>query len=129
MNYFRWYLSEAQGVERFDNLNTIHIKQFIVMLKEKRRKPSYVDDLLKALTCLLSYAYEEGYTSELLTNKVKKVKELKVLIRTFYDYMIVRMIEYFNNSDYLSVRNRLMLIIMFDTGMRLSEVTNIFEYN
>ncbi len=125
LNYFCRYLSEAQGVELLDELKTIHIKQFIVMLQEKRKKPSYVNDLLKAVKCLSAYAFEEGYTTELLTKKVKNVKEPKVLIHTFSDDEIVRMIKFYDGNDYLSVRNRLMLMVMFDTGMRLSEIMDM----
>ena len=66
-----------------------------------------------------SYAFEEGYTTDLRTKKKRNVKELKVLIHTSSDDEIVRMIEYFNKSDGLSVRIRLMQTIMYDTGMRL----------
>ena len=125
LNYFIRYLKEAQGVEVLEDLRPIHIKQFVVMLQGKKNKPSYVNDLLKAVKVLCSYAYEEGYTPELITKKVKNVKEPKVLIHTFSDDEIVRMVQYYDGKDYLSVRNRLMLMMLFDTGMRISEILNM----
>ena len=125
LGYFVRYLKEAQGVEVLDDLRPIHIKQFVVMLQEKKNKPSYVNDLLKAVKCMCAYAYQEGYTSELLTKRVKNVKEPKVLIHTFSDDEIVRMIQFYDGNDYLSVRNRLMLMMMFDTGLRISEIMDM----
>ena len=109
LHYFTGYLKQAQGVEVLEDLRPIHIKQFIVMLQGKKNKPSYVNDLLKAVKCLCAYAFDEGYTPELLTKKVKNVKEPKVLIHTFSDSEIVRMIQFYDGNDYLSIRNRLML--------------------
>ena len=123
--YFIRFLKEAQGVYSLEKLKTVHIKQFIAMLQEKKNKPSYVNDLLKVVKVLCRYAYEEGYTAELITKKVKNVKEPKVLIHTFSDDEIVRMIKYYDGTDYLSVRNRLMLMLMFDTGMRISEIMDM----
>ena len=114
LNYFTRYLKEVQGVEVLEDLRPIHIKQFIVMLQNKKNKPSYVNDLLKAVKCLCAYAFDEGYTTELLTKKVKNVKELRVLIHTFSDDEIVKMVQFYDGNDYLSIRNRLMLMMMFD---------------
>ena len=125
LNYFTRYLKEAQGVEDLEDLRPIHIKQFIVMLQNKKNKPSYVNDLLKAIKCLCSYAFEEGYTAEHLAKKVKNVKEPKVLIHTFSDDEIVRMVQFYDGNDYLSIRNRLMLMMLFDTGLRISEIIDM----
>ena len=122
LNYFIRYLKEAQGVEVLEDLRPIHIKQFVAMLQGKKSKPSYINDLLKAVKCLCRYAFDEGYTPELLTKKVKNVKEPKVLIHTFSDDEIVRMIQYYDGGDYLSIRNKLMLMMFFDTGLRVSEI-------
>ena len=35
------------------------------------------------------------------------------------------MIKYFNGNDYMSVRNKMILMVFFDTGIRLAELTNM----
>ena len=123
--YFLRFLKEAEDVETLEELKPIHIKKFIAMLQEKKNKPSYVNDLLKVVKVLCRYAYNEGYIDELPTKRVKNVKEPKVLIHTFSDDEIVRMIQYYDGADYLSVRNRVMLMMLFDTGLRISEIINM----
>ena len=125
LSYFVRFLEERQDVKELEDLKPIHIKQFIAMLQEKKNKPSYVNDLLKAVKVLCRYAFDEGYTGELITKKVKNVKEPKVLIHTFSDDEIVRMIQYYDGSDYLSIRNRIMLMMLFDTGLRISELLDM----
>lgn len=125
LDYFVRFLDESQDVKNLEELKPIHIKQFVAMLQEKKNKPSYINDLLKAVKCMCGYAYREGYTTELISKRVKNVKEPKVLIHTFSDDEIVRMLKYFDGEDYLSIRNRLMLMMMFDTGLRISEIINL----
>ncbi|MBQ3374497.1 MAG: tyrosine-type recombinase/integrase [Oscillospiraceae bacterium] len=125
LDYFVRFLAESQGVKQLEDLKPIHIKQFIAMLQEKKNKPSYVNDLLKAVKVLCRYAFDEGYVPELITKKVKNVKEPKVLIHTFSDDEIVRMVQFYDGNDYLSIRNRLMLMMLFDTGLRISEIMNL----
>lgn len=123
--YFLRFLKEKEDVETLEELKPIHIKKFIAMLQEKKNKPSYVNDLLKVVKVLCRYAYNEGYIDELPTKRVKNVKEPKVLIHTFSDDEIVRMIQYYDGADYLNVRNRVMLMMLFDTGLRISEIINM----
>ena len=125
VGYFVRYLAEVQNVRTLEELQPIHIKQYVVMLVKKKHKPAYTNDLLKAVKCLCAYAYQEGYTEELITKRVKNVREPKVLIHTFSNDEIKKMIAYYNGRNYLDVRNRLMLMLLFDTGIRVSEITNM----
>lgn len=74
---------------------------------------------------MCSYAQREGYSEDVLTKRVKNVKQPKVLIHTFSTKEISLMIKYFNGSDYISVRNKMILMVFFDTGIRLAELTNM----
>ncbi len=125
LGYFVRYLEQVHGVAELEELKPIHIKQYVAMLQGKKYKPSYINDLLKAVKVMCSYAYQEGYTDDLITKRVKNVKEPKVLIHTFSDEEIVRMIKFYDGNDYLSVRNRLIMMMLFDTGIRISELTGL----
>ncbi len=125
LGYFVRYLEQVHGVAELEELKPIHIKQYVAMLQGKKYKPSYINDLLKAVKVMCSYAYQEGYTDDLITKRVKNVKEPKVLIHTFSDEEIVRMIRFYDGNDYLSVRNRLIMMMLFDTGIRISELTGL----
>ncbi len=122
LSYFVRYMAEAHNLDELEDLKPVHIKKYVVMLQERKCKASYVNDLLKAVKVMCGYAFQEGYTLELITKRVKYTKELRVLIHTFSDDEIVKMIQYYDGTDYLSVRNRLMIMMLFDTGMRVSEM-------
>ena len=75
LDYFIRFLDESQDVKNLEELKPIHIKQFVAMLQEKKNKPSYINDLLKAVKCMCGYAYREGYTTELISKRV--IEELE----------------------------------------------------
>lgn len=125
LNYFLKFLEQEHGVTDIESFKTIHIKQFVAMLKGKNNKESYINDLLKAIKRFCTYLYEEGYTEEIISKKVKNVKEPKVLIHTFSDDEIDRMIRYYNKDTYLEIRNRLIIMLLFDTGIRISELMDM----
>ena len=72
---FERYLSEKYGVTLLEQLTTQQIKYYSSFLQEQGRKPSYINDVLKAIKVLCAYAHREEYTATLLTKRVKNVKE------------------------------------------------------
>ena len=125
LHKFRSFVKENFQVIQFEDLKPIHVKQYVSSLQDRGCKPAYTNDMLKAVKCLCSYAQREGYSEDILTKKVKNVKEPKVLIHTFSSKEISLLIRYYNGNDYLSIRNRMILMIFFDTGIRVSELINM----
>lgn len=122
---FRRCIREECNVLTLEELKPVHIKKYIAHLQDKGCSPAYINDLLKAVKCICGYAYREGYTNELITERIKNVKQPKVLIHPFSTKEISAMIKYFNGNDFLEVRNKMILMMFFDTGIRLSELINM----
>lgn len=127
IQYLLNFLEQEYQVTNLEGVMPLHIRKFLLMMQKKGRKPQYVNDLLKAFKCFFKYLFEEEYTSTLLTEKIKNVKQPKVIIQTFTDDEVKRMINHFSGSDYLSVRNKTILIMFFDTGIRLNELITLTE--
>lgn len=123
--YFIDYVEAQHDITALEQVSPAHIKGFISGYQLKGNKPSYINDLLKAVKCLFAYAYREEYTPKLLTERIKNVKEPKVLIHTFSEREIADLIHYFKGMDYLSIRNRVIMMVFFDTGTRVSELTQM----
>ena len=122
--YFLRFLI-SKGITKVEDVTTLHIKSYINAQQERGCKPSYINDLLKAVKCLFAYAYNEGYISTKVTKNVHNVKEPRVLIHTFSEREIKDMVEYYRGSNYLDIRNKLILMLLFDTGIRISELMNL----
>ena len=117
----RFLLSEFQ-IQDVENIKKIHIKRFLAMMDDCGRKPRYINDLLKVFKTFFTYLAREGHIRQEPTADIKNMKMPKVKILTFSNREIRALLEYYKGRDFLNVRNRTMIALFFDTGMRLSEV-------
>ena len=125
LGMFERFVGETIGIFTLEELKAQHIKEYIRSLQERGCKPAYINDLLKAVKVMCAYAYREEYTSTLITKKIRNVKQPKVLIHTFSDREIKKMVSYYNGSSFIEIRNKLIIMILFDTGIRISELTSM----
>ena len=117
----------CQAVRHIEDVEPKHIKTFLLRMSRNGRTANYINDLLKAYKVFFRYAYEEGYAQTLLTEKISNVKKPKVIIRTFSDEELKRISGYYHGHDFLSIRNKTIILLLIDTGIRLSELTELTE--
>lgn len=122
LRYLRDYLEAEHNVVVLEEIKPLHLKRFLLMKEEQGRKAHYINDLLKVFKTFFRYCVEEEYLKVSPAAKVKNVRQPKVLIRTFNEEEVLKMLNYHNGHDFISLRNKAMLALFFDTGMRLTEV-------
>lgn len=125
IGYLLDYLKEQHKVLCLEDVRPMYIKAYLMMLQERGAKPQYINDQLKAFKVLFRYLYEEGYTDSILTGRIKNVKQPKTIIKTFTEQEVKKMTEYYSGHTFMEVRNRLMLMTFFDTGIRVSELIDL----
>ena len=123
--YLLNYLEQEHATTQIESVLPKQIRQFLHHMTATGHSANYVNDLLKAYKVFFRYAYEEGYTQNLLTEKISKVKKPKVIIRTFSDDELKRLSGYYHGYDYLTIRNKVIMLMLIDTGIRLSELTEL----
>lgn len=126
IEYLLNYLAAEYQVIHIEDVKPEHIKTFLVKMKVSH-KVNYINDLLKAFKVFFKYAYAEGYTDTLVTEKISNMKKPKVLIRTFSEAELKRLSNYYQGYTYLQLRNRVMLLLLIDTGIRMSELIGLTE--
>lgn len=125
IGYLLDYLKEQHKVLCLEDVRPMYIKAYLMMLQERGAKPQYINDQLKAFKVLFRYLYEEGYTDSILTERIKNVKQPKTIIKTFTEQEVKKMTKYYSGHTFMEVRNRLMLMTFFDTGIRVSELIDL----
>lgn len=125
IGYLLDYLKKQHKVLCLEDVRPMYIKAYLMMLQERGAKPQYINDQLKAFKVLFRYLYEEGYTDSILTERIKNVKQPKTIIKTFTEQEVKKMTEYYSGHTFMEVRNRLMLMTFFDTGIRVSELIDL----
>ncbi len=71
LRHFTEFLDAQFQVYTLEELEPSHIKAFIKYYQARQCKPSYVNDNLKAVKVLCSYAYKEGYVDHLITENMR----------------------------------------------------------
>lgn len=119
------YVEREYSITKLEDLKHIHIKGYIQYLVNLQRKETYINGLIKSFRAFFKYCVEEEYIDTNPALKVSFQREETPMILTFTDEEVVKMVNYYKGTKFLTVRNKLILIILFDTGIRNMELCNI----
>ncbi|KRE94916.1 recombinase [Paenibacillus sp. Soil766] len=127
---YRWeeFTVKVLGVAETEDVTQFHIKRFI---QDRQRVGSEVNRTINnniaTLKVFFQYLVSEEFIDEQDNpmRRIKNLKEEKTVIVTFNDDEVSRIINDLKEETYSNVRDKLILIMLFDTGIRVSELCNI----
>ena len=119
------YIEVEFKVTQLEEVTSSHIKQYLKYLKVKGLASTYVNTILKSVRSFFKYCTQEDYIRENTSLKVSFQREGKVLIKTFEDAEIVKMLKHYDDTTYLGIRNRTILATLVDTGLRNTELCEL----
>lgn len=119
------YIQNEYGITELENTHHLAIKGYIQYQTEQGRAESYINRNIVCYKCYFDYCIREGYITINPMDKIKKQKEPLVMIETFNDDEVSRMLKTFKGSRFLDVRNQLIIVMLFDTGIRNSELCDL----
>lgn len=122
---FFTYLEKQYNISTLDKLSHVHIKSYIKYKQSLGLKATYINSILKNMNMFFAYLVEEGYIQTNICRRVKFQKEEKVIIKTFTDKEVSRMIDVYTYETYLNARNKCIIALLMDTGIRNHELCNI----
>ncbi|MFB5282893.1 tyrosine-type recombinase/integrase [Peribacillus sp. Hz7] len=119
------FLEEHHDITDIEDVSSLHIKKFVQYQLEVGNKSNYINTIIKSLRAFYSYLVSEEYVSLNVLAKIKLLKEDKVVIKTFTDKEVAKMINVYDFKNYLNARNKVILAMFVDTGIRMSELINL----
>ena len=122
LNLFARYLEEVADITELDDLTLADVKKFTMYMVERGKKGTSINSLLKTIKSFIQYCYEEGYGGFNTKRNFKWVKEEKPIVATFTPTQVKKMLSSCAGSDYLSLRDKAILSILFETGIRCYEL-------
>lgn len=122
---FITFLEKDFEITEVEEVKPIHIKSYIKFLKNRGNKETYINGILKCFRAFFKYVKDEEIISENPTDKIGWLKEERVLIKTFTDSEVSRMVDIYKGRDYMSLRNKCIMALLFDTGIRNLELCNL----
>ena len=127
LRYLQRFLEKEFSIFSIEDVKPSHIKRFLAMMDDAGRKPQYINDLLKVYKTFFNYLESEGHIESSPAKRIRNMKLPKLKLRTFTEKNIMDMINYYNGRSFIEIRNRAMIAMMLDTGVRLSELMELVE--
>jgi len=119
------YVSNEYGIKELEETNHIAIRGYLEYLTKKDLSETYINNLIKCFRSYFSYAIRENYIHKNPMEKIHMQKEPIVIINTFTNDEVKRMVQYYHGSKFLDMRNQLIVVILFDTGIRNTELCEL----
>lgn len=123
LKFARYMKNEFEIVE-IEEISHVHIKSYLNFLKGNGLTEVYINIILKNLRSFYKYCFTEGYCLNVAL-KVGWLRERKTIIKTFSDDEIRKMMDVYNYSSYIHARNKCIMAILIDTGIRNFELCQL----
>lgn len=123
LKFARYMKNEFEIVE-IEEISHVHIKSYLNFLKGNGLTEVYINTILKNLRSFYKYCFTEGYCLNVAL-KVGWLRERKAIIKTFSDDEIRKMMDVYNYSSYIHARNKCIMAILIDTGIRNFELCQL----
>ena len=129
---FLKFLEEEKGLVEekviFDVFCSDNIKDFVGWLKNKGYAPKTINLKLTAIRSFLKYCSEEDFELRGIYTSVcsiKKLKEERKPIEYLQPAAIVAILAAYGTKTAKHRRNRMLLILLYDTGARVQELSDL----
>lgn len=119
------YAERNYGIVNVEDMKRMVIQDYINHLVKKELKETYINGLIKCFRAYFNYALDEGYISRSPMEKIKFQREVMPVIQTFTDEEVYKMVNAFDGKDFVSIRNNLIMSLLFDTGIRCTELCDL----
>lgn len=120
-SFEKWLLDNGGNIE---SVNPITIQRYI-LYKKQQVSSSTVNNVIKTLKVFFKWCVEMELYSNNPMNKIQRLPQTKTMIKTFSDVHINSLVNFYKGSGYFPTRNKTMLTLLIETGIRSNEMINI----
>lgn len=125
LNSFNNYIQNEYKIH-LNEVTSNNVKGYVIYyLNVLKRSELYINSIIKYLRMFYVYMEENDYVDINPMKKVKFVKEPKTIINTFNDKEVKRMLLVWSGRSFLEIRNKTIVSILFETGIRNTELCDI----
>lgn len=122
--FLNW-VKKNYDIDNVEEFGKVHLQTYINEKLNQGRKEQYLNVIIKAVGIFFTFLETEEYIHKNPMRRIKLVREPQDIIQVYTDSEAMGLIKAFDQSDYLSVRNKTMIALQLDTGIRCSETIDI----
>ena len=118
----------ANDIYDMEDVRPTTVKQYTQHLMSRGLKGSTINLYLKLVKVFIKYCYDEdfgGWNTDI--KKISLVRQEKPMLPTFNTKDVKKMLDTCGGNNFRDIRDKTILTLLFDTGVRVSELLSIKE--
>ncbi|KOO46418.1 tyrosine-type recombinase/integrase [Priestia koreensis] len=119
------FLREKRGIEKLENVTTHDLKAYIRQKQSSGLQVSSIRSMHKTVAAFFNWCMLEEYSNENLMKKVECPKAKEKILTAFTEDEVYRMINCFSYENYIESRNKAIIAMLADCGLRAMEIRTL----
>jgi integrase/recombinase XerD len=121
----RKFLEEKRGIAELESVTVHDMKAYVSLKRKAGLTPQSIQSMFKMIKAFFNWCIEEEYLTENPCNKVETPKIPKKVLKGFTADEVGAMIRAFSSDKYLEVRNKAIIAMLADCGLRAMEIRSL----
>jgi site-specific recombinase XerD len=123
-DFVRWLQHNGKSTTLAE-FSVMNVREFVIHMQERNLSPYTVQGHVGSLKAFDSWLFSEGYVTDKVLARLKKPKVPKKFIEPLTQDEIEQLLKVQNPLTAIGCRDIAILIVMLDTGVRLSELCDL----
>ncbi|RFU70318.1 recombinase [Peribacillus saganii] len=123
------FLKEKRGISELESITTYDLKAYIREKQKAGLQPQSIVSMWKMVAAFFNWCEREGYLKESIIKKVDIPKVPKKVLKGFTVKDVQEMIDAFSFRNYIETRNKAIIAMLADCGLRAMEIRGLQSVN
>ncbi|WHZ60024.1 tyrosine-type recombinase/integrase [Metabacillus hrfriensis] len=123
------FLKEKRAITELESITTYDLRAYIRVKQKDGLQPQSIVSMFKMIKAFFSWCEREEYLKGNITKKVEVPKVPKKVLNGFTASEVEKMIEVFTYTNYLETRNKAIIAMLADCGLRAMEIRGLLSVN
>lgn len=129
LKQFQRFMTEKRGIVELENITTYDIRAYMRYKQKSGLKPQSIVSMMKMVKAFFSWCEKEEYLEENIAKKVELPRVPKKILKGFTTEEVTKMIHSFSCQNYFEARNKAIIAMLADTGLRAIELRRLETKN
>ncbi|WP_226087452.1 tyrosine-type recombinase/integrase [Mesobacillus sp. S13] len=129
LKQLRYFLIEKRGITELESISAFDLNAYVRLKQKDGLQPQSIVSMFKMIKAFFNWCEREGYIKDNFAQKIILPKIPKKILKGFTTKEIQLMIDVFTYGDYFEARNKAIIAILADTGIRAMELRGLLSIN
>lgn len=123
------FLKDKRGITELESITFHDLKAYINQKQKAGLQPQSIVSMSKMVSAFFNWCVKEEYLPVNPMNKVERPKVPKKVLSGFTPQEVAKMIDAFSYADFFEARNKAMIAMLADCGLRSMEIRGLSVEN